>query len=445
MAAVMVVAAPAESSRRSAPTTDWAYALALQKDGKVVAAGLSRAPGRDAFGLVRYTTKGRLDDRFGRGGRAPTSLVSGQANAVAIQPDGRIVAAGGSWAVHARFPLVRYTRDGRLDPGFGQRGVVLADFGFGKSAAAVVRALAIQRDGKIVTVGATGPVKGPTYFALARYTAGGKLDRGFGRGGEVLTRIGNDRVSSLAIQTDGKIVVAGSARILRYTARGKLDPSFGTGGKVVVTEIGIGGMAIEANGSIVAAGGGQGPSKSYDFGLVRYIANGKLDTSFGDGGTVLTNFGADPTANTEGSSEGASAVAIQPDGKIVAAGSTDVRGVFCGGRHPSNAMRAREYAPERVENLSICDDFALARYNEDGSVDTTFGKDGTVVTDFVARSGARESSSKAEAVVIQTDGKIVVAGLANGYDFGLARYTTRGRLDASFGSGGKVATDFGAG
>jgi uncharacterized delta-60 repeat protein len=96
--------------------------------------------------------------------------------------------------------------------------------------------------------------------------------------------------------------------------------------------------------------------------------------------------------------------------------------------------------------MSICDDFALARFNADGSLDTTFGQMGTVVTAFTCcRSGARESASKAAAVAIQSDGKIVAAGLGAGYDFGLARYTVRGRLDPTFGDGGEVTTDFGSG
>jgi uncharacterized delta-60 repeat protein len=102
--------------------------------------------------------------------------------------------------------------------------------------------------------------------------------------------------------------------------------------------------------------------------------------------------------------------------------------------------------PNRRENMSICDDFALARFNADGSLDTTFGQMGMVVTVFTCcRSGARESASKAAAVAIQSDGKIVAAGLGAGYDFGLARYTVRGRLDPTFGDGGKVTTDFGSG
>jgi uncharacterized delta-60 repeat protein len=116
---------------------------------------------------------------------------------------------------------------------------------------------------------------------------------------------------------------------------------------------------------------------------------------------------------------------VQADGKIVAAGKSD------GG-----------VTNERDHNVY---EFALARYNDDGSLDTSFGRAGMVTTYFARRSSGEASSSIAEAVAIQRDGKIVAAGLGNGYDFALARYTARGSLDRSFGRGGKVLTDFGAG
>jgi uncharacterized delta-60 repeat protein len=439
VAAAIIVAVPAQSSQLASPSTDWAYALAIQQDGKIVAAGLSRrsnsAFDSDRFALVRYTSKGRLDAHFGRGGKVLTAFQHPSfSDAVAVQSDGRIVAAGGGVG---GFELARYSRRGDRDRSFGGSGRVVTDFGLGKKAYLRARALAVQGDGKIVAVGFS-------HFALARYLSNGKLDPTFGHGGTVLTRFYGDGAAAAAIQADGKIVVLGASRIVRYTARGKLDLSFGSSG-VVRPRISLNALAIQADGNIVAAGGVQGPTHSADFALVRYTPDGELDESFGDGGVALANFGADPTENTEGSGEVASSVAIQADGKIVAAGSTDVRGVFCGGKHALRAA-ASAAAPDRRENMSICDDFALARFNADGSLDTTFGQMGTVVTAFTCcRSGARESASKAAAVAIQSDGKIVAAGLGAGYDFGLARYTVRGRLDPTFGDGGEVTTDFGSG
>jgi len=224
------------------PSTDWASALAIQKDGKVVVAGLSRrsytAFDSDRFALVRYTTKGHLDARFGRDGRVLTTLQHpSSANAVAIQSDGRIVAAGG---LVGGFELARYTRGGDLDASFGGGGRVVTGFGLGKKAFMSARALAVQRDGKIVAVGSS-------HFALARYLPNSKLDPTFGHGGKVLTRFYGDGAIAVAIQSDGKIVVSGGSRIVRYTARGKLDSGFGKGG-VVRPRISLNALAIQANG-----------------------------------------------------------------------------------------------------------------------------------------------------------------------------------------------------
>jgi uncharacterized delta-60 repeat protein len=436
LAAVPVVAAPAASS----PSTDWAHGLAIQPDGKIVAVGMSRrkSVGADAFALARYTVRGRLDSAFGRGGKVLMPFPSRRAaRAVAVLPGGKIVAAGELWT------LVRYTRTGKVDPGFGHGGTLTTDFGGPtNSVLTVIRALAVQRDGKIVAAGLAWLSPG-AYFALSRYTRGGKLDPTFGRGGKVLTRFHGDSAVAVALQPDGKIVVSGSVRIVRYTSRGALDSGFGNGG-VVRVGIRIGSIALQGDGEIVAAGSssvrraGAVTGTDSDFALVRYDRDGRLDASFGDGGRAMINFGADPTGNSGGSSDVASAVAVQADGKIVAAGTTDVRGTFCGGRHLSGIASR--------ENLSICPDIALARFDADGTLDAAFGDGGKVLTPSVCcRAGARESAATAEAMAIQRDGKIVVGGLGPGYDFGVLRYTTRGRLDGSFGDGGRVSTDFGSG
>jgi len=210
---------------------------------------------------------------------------------------------------------------------------------------------------------------------------------------------GSDYGFSVALQPDGKIVVAGYAggdfALARYNSDGALDTSFGSGGKVTTD---FGGsyhpdgfsVALQPDGKIVVAGYAGG-----DFALARYNSDGALDTSFGSGGKVTTDFG--------GSDAGYS-VALQPDGKIVVAGYAGL-------------------------------DFALARYNSDGALDTSFGTGGKVTTDF---SGGRDVGYS---VALQPDGKIVVAGYA-GVDFALARYNSDGALDTSFGSGGKVTTDF---
>ncbi|MBA2434942.1 MAG: hypothetical protein H0V54_07660, partial [Chthoniobacterales bacterium] len=235
--------------------------------------------------------------------------------------------------------------DGDLDPTFGTNGKVTTDFG---TIIDEARAVAVQPDGKIVTAGAT--VGGNFFdFALARYNTDGSLDITFGTGGKVTTAFNtnNDEAFAVALQADGKIVAAGFAVI------GGTD----------------------------------------DFALARYNTNGSLDTTFGTGGKVTTAFGS--------SIDRAHAVAVQPDGKIVAAG----RAVIGGGSF----------------------DFALARYNTDGSLDTTFGTGGKVTT------ACGSSNDEAFAVALQPDGKIVAAGrvFSNKEDFALARYNTDGSLDTT--------------
>jgi uncharacterized delta-60 repeat protein len=183
-------------------------------------------------------------------------------------------------------------------------------------------------------------------------------------------------------------------------------------------------VAIQTDGKIVAVGEALGHFE--DFALARFAADGRLDPSFGEGGKVLTDFGPADCSDRDESTDSAHAVAIQADGKIVAVGSSDAHG-SCDTQGNS------------------CDNFALARYESDGSLDASFGGGGKVVSGFAGRPKHGPSGSLAEAVSIQRDGKLSAAGLGAGHDFALARYTSRARLDFSFGSGGKVLTDFGSG
>jgi uncharacterized delta-60 repeat protein len=356
---------------------------------------------------------------------------NGGANAVALQPDGKIVATGiGEPSLNAHdFMLARYGADGVPDSNFGKNGKVLTDFGGSESA----NALAIQSDGKIVVVGYSN-ASGSYDFALARYTTNGTLDTSFGTGGKVLTDFGSgstDLATALAIQPNGEIVVAGYSlakdrtddfALARYTASGTLDASFGTGGEVL-TSFGSSAsgraeaVAIQRNGEIVLAGGTSGP-KLNKFALARYTTSGTLDKSFGTGGEVLTGFRSSNHSSADG-------IAIQKNGKIVAVGSTRHAGVT---------------------------HFALARYTARGLLDPRFGTGGRVLTRF-----GSSSQSQALAVAIQADGKIVAAGYGTyvvkfpEFDcsgdrdsIALARYTTRGVLDTSFGKGGKVAEHLGS-
>ena len=271
-----------------------------------------------------------------------------------------------------------------------------------------------------------------TWFTISSQVAqaaAGDLDATFGIGGMVMTDLNRstDIANAVAIQTDGKLVVVGTAYkqndfsdedfvVARYNTDGTLDTTFGRGGKVRTDFPGLAAVpssvVIQPDGKIVVAGGAF-PLFTFlgNFEVVRYNPNGSLDTSFGNGGIVTTTF-------PEGSY--ASDVALQPDGKIVAAGTVFV---------------------DFIIGESSNTDFALARYNPDGTPDATFGSGGQVSTDFVGM------EDDAFSVLIQPDGKIVAVGSANNpatyYDFAAVRYLSNGTIDTTFGVAGKVSTDFG--
>ncbi len=366
---------------------------------------------------------GDLDSTFGSGGKVVTDFFgrSNGAAAIAVQSDGKIVVAGGALTAlgPGDFAVARYNPDGSLDTSFGSGGRVTTDFA-GRSDNGV--AVAVQPDGKILVAGAADMAVTQFDFALVRYNADGSLDSTFGAGGKVTTDFngGLDAASSIALQADGKIVLAGYATagdphmaLARYNANGTLDPTFGTGGKIITDINGTrnfaNAVAIQPDGKIVAAGSTLTIPDSFTmFALARYNTDGSLDSTFGSSGKVTTQ-----VVSGNGEDDEIFALAIQPDGRILA-----------GGR------------------ANFAQDFGLARYQSNGTLDPAFGTNGMVTTDF---SGAID---RAFGMVLQTDGKIVLAGAANlttgsTGDFGLARYNTNGSLDSTFGAGGKVITDFG--
>jgi uncharacterized delta-60 repeat protein len=350
---------------------DIAYAVAVQANGKIVAAGVSSLRGRNTtFAIARYNTDGTRNTSFGDDGKVQTNFTRAAdiAKAAAIQSDGKIVVAGvaGSGGSNAKFALARYDSDGSLDTSFGGDGKVTTDL---SPDADVASCLAIQSDGKIVVAGVAG-----SKLALARYNADGTLDTSFGGDGQVTDLDGYG--TALAIQTDGKIVA--SSPLARYNADGSLDASFGTGG---VTSAGFDALAIQADGKII---GGWTDVQcfgfqdcDYNFVLDRYNTDGTLDSTFGYGGEAVGLYGV------------LTAVAMQGDGKIVAVGY-------------SGSQRGPE--------------FVIDRFNTDGTQDAIIG------TNFT------RDADRAYGVAIQVDGKIVLSGSSaysrKGSDakFALARY-----------------------
>ncbi|TMA63675.1 MAG: hypothetical protein E6J68_11440 [Deltaproteobacteria bacterium] len=266
---------------------------------------------------------GDLDPAFGTGGQVVTPIFNGYdvASALVLQPDGKLVAAGHAYnASNTVFALVRYNTDGSLDGSFGTGGKVTTAIGTGSGATALV----LQPDGKLVAAGYASSA-GKTTFALVRYNASGSLDASFGTGGKVTTPIGSvdDEAFALVLEPDGKLVAAGysdrgsnnAVALVRYNANGSLDTSFGTGGKVT-TAIGsvddeVFALVLQPDGKLVAAGYTSG-ANSTAFALVRYNADGSLDTGFGTGGKGTTAIGS--------IDDEAFALVLQPDGKLVAAG-----------------------------------------------------------------------------------------------------------------------------
>jgi uncharacterized delta-60 repeat protein len=400
----------------------WADASVIQSDGKIIAAGAVVLTGADsAFRLVRYNQDGSLDTTFGTEGNVTTNFSERQdlATAVALQSDGKIIAAGQAGLGPKpgfSFALARYNRDGSLDTAFGVAGKVVTDL-LGPSETAF--ASAIQSDGRIIAAGVAyaGALSTSGDFALVRYQPDGSLDRTFGIDGTVITDWSGvlDTARALAIQSDGRIVVAGTGHVIdyrrppwygvvvRYNQDGSVDTTFGERGKVttdVLDTSDIGALAIQSDGKIIAAGGSQSTASffSLDFGLVRYNDDGSLDTTFGAGGKVTTAFG--PWRDR------VFALVLQSDGKVVAGGDTE------SGEYRGSA-------------------FALARYNRDGSLDTGFGVGGKVRTDLPAGRGGYLRS-----LGIQRDGTIVAVGMVDRENdwysiFELARYDTTGVLLAS--------------
>ena len=325
------------------------------------------------------------------------SFVSTVAEAVALDAAGGIIVAihGSTDSGSGRsIAIVRYTSDGTLDTTFGSNGVALAGPG-------EARAMAIQPDGRIVVAGSG--------FSVARFMADGSPDVSFGSGGRVFTSI-RGLSYDMELQADGRIVVAGYVSpvqgggafiaLVRYETDGSLDVTFGSGGVVLSDVQGQGrAVTVQPDGRILTAG--------FSFQVVRFNADGTIDTGFGSEGQIFLPFG------DYGWDSQAQDILVQPDDKIVVAGGAWTH-----------------Y------------DFAIARLNPDGSRDSGFGHDGMVTTDFNA------GFDSIMALVLQPDGKLVAAGyggpsrrLPDDDHFALARYQPNGALDRTFGKGGKAMAE----
>ena len=271
--------------------------------GILVAAHHTGAAGYPESAILRYNTNGAPDMTFGSNGIANAG--SGSACAMAIQPDGRILVANGG------FDVTRFEADGSLD----------ASFGSGGHASTIVRGLAygmaLQADGRIVVAGYAEPVQGGgAFIALVRYDSLGSLDLSFGSGGVVLSDL-QGQARAVTVQPDGRILTAGgSFQVVRFNADGTLDTGFGSGGQITLPfgDYGWDSLAeailVQPDDRIVVAGGAW---THYDFAIARLEPDGSLDRGFGHGGMVTTDF-------ANGGFDSILALVLQPDGRLVAAG-----------------------------------------------------------------------------------------------------------------------------
>lgn len=289
-------------------TFDQAEAVAVQSDGKIVAAGTAGgSAGLPNFALARYTSNGTLDPTFGDGGKVTTDFGGDDyGQAMAIQDDGKIVVVGqATLGSGGDFALARYNPDGSLDMTFGPGGMVTLDLSSGDDD--IAEAVAIEGDGQIVVGGRAHDLGFGAQFALARFNSDGSLDTLFGMGGVVTHTLGADGIRDLALQSDGKIVAVGGdpALLVRYNSDGTLDSGFGVGGMVATA--GESAVALQSDGKVVTAGN----IGNTDFAVVRYGGDGNLDMTFGGGLATVNFFGFNDSAQD---------MVIQSDGKIVVAG-----------------------------------------------------------------------------------------------------------------------------
>lgn len=280
------------------PTAFSVAGMALQGDGKIIVAGSSNGD----FILARYNANASLDTSFDGDGKLTTDFGSAfdGATSVVVQTDGKIVAAGGN-------VLARYNSNGTLDASFD---------GDGKLTSHAATSVVVQADGKIVAVGSN---------VLARYNSDGTMDTSFDGDGELTF----EAAYRVVVQNDGKIVVAGGNVLARYNSDGTLDSSFDGDGKLT-TEFGVASVAVQVDGKIIVAGT-VSITNIGDFALACYNSDGTLDSSFEGDGRVTTGFG---------SLDSVTSVVVQADGKIVAAGNkgSGSNGDLALARYKSNGL-----------------------------------------------------------------------------------------------------------
>ena len=400
-----------------------------------VGAGIAAIAMVAIFAAPAAAQPGALDPSFGGDGKVTTFFGNPNENltvasGLAVQPDGKDVVANTTEVFStsvSTFGIARYNLDGSLDTSFGGDGRVKTRF-FGESQALNV---AIQADGKIIALGLVrDPATQLLRAALARYNPDGSLDPTFGGDGKVVTKLGGDtRVKALAIQTDGKIVIGGSGHLdnvgwqfalVRYNVDGSLDPTFGVGGRAFTsigdsTDQGWVDVSVQADGTILTAGTVAVTPVS-KFVLARYDGQGHLVQSFGDGGVTITSVAVIDQGQ---SGSGATALLVRPNGKIVLAGSL-----------------------LEVDTGQLIEAFALAQYDSDGTLDLSFGGgDGMVAAQVAGHAIGSDAVLQPNGKIIEVGQYFGPQGSPG--KFFVMRFNNDGSLDTTFGKSGEVKTSVG--
>lgn len=344
-----------------------------------------------------------LDYNFYCNGKAAIRTGGGVCSAMALQADGKILIGGrgGENVSNSGYCIVRFNVNGTVDSSFGTNGKVITYYG------GSIQSILALPDGKILAGGFLGTVM------LAQYLPDGRLDSSFGTNGLLQPQFDGVRYSycySLKLQDDGKIVLAGNvngvnALVARFLPNGRFDLSFAQKGYTILSSAYIAfDLAIQTDGKIIIAGQGLNAN---NFLLARYLTDGNLDAQFGNNGIVLTDL--------NDKSEFITSITLQKDGKIIAAGRYD-------------------YTSQYGSLFKT----ALVRYNTNGSLDNSFGTNAVASLQFDA------ASADPKKIMLQEDGKIIVAGdYTDVYHFhkpSLARFNSNGAIDNTFGNNGSIIT-----
>jgi len=446
--------------------------VAIQADGRIVIGGTKEAgPLGEDFQLARLTSNGGLDPTFDGDGWAedfdPELRILYD---VAIQKDGKIVACGNAFVGGDNdFGVTRYDQNGARDNTFGGDGKVTIPFGEQDTCHDIVQ----QPDGKLLLAGMKWKFTASD-FAVARLEPNGAPDGGFDGDGKVVTGFGvQEYGESIALQADGKIVVLGyssgpdASHIARYLPNGKLDDSLDGDGKLTIPVDHLEKVAIQPDGKLLALGYHESPDGDYKLAIHRRLAGGGPDTTFDFDGSAWLDFGGSDIAGDIGQ-----ALVLQPDGRILAASRTALARVWADGtrfdsggqqthgigfppgyqpgyhelvagaafqRNGAAVVAGQLYAPDNASS-----DAFVSRFTAEGQIDAGFGTNGSARLAYGVLNAAN-------AVVVQPDGKVVIAGYSNFspqqgiIDFLVVRLLPDGRPDPAFGSNGTFIWDVAGG